>query len=330
MKYVYVLVSDEKDLYLEQCQFSLYSLRNKMPNAVVMVLTDVNTAARINNNQSIASLIDELKIIETPKGLTKKEGSRWLKTSMRKYTGGDFLYIDCDTIILDELQAVSELDICIGAVLDNHLLLKERFKNLYERRLLRYRDKRAGFVSSSRVDKFFNGGLVFSRDNRDSHAFFDEWHKLWILSNSRKISDDQPAFNQANYALGGPITEIDGIWNCQIHYGGMPFFEGAKILHYFIDPRWEKPLYIIGDQFFKKLRENAYSKKELDDILFHIKSYFSSYTHLIADKKLLMFIDTAAFSILRRLFNYKWVVSLDIMLSGLLRLARRVMAWTKK
>jgi lipopolysaccharide biosynthesis glycosyltransferase len=330
MKYLYVLVSDEQDFYLEQCMFSIYSLKNKMPDSFAVVLSDTGTTNRINRNTLFVSVVNEVKTVDYPKALTKKEGSRWLKTSMRQYVDDDFLYIDCDTVIMDDLSDISRLNINLGAVLDNHLLLSQRFANPYEKRLLHYRDKKAGFFSSHRVEKFFNGGLVFSRDCEESYVFFRKWHELWMLSNSKKISDDQPAFNQANFLLDSPIKELNGIWNCQIHYGGLSFLENAKILHYYIDPRWEKPLYIINNSFFEKLRERSCSKDELDGILFHIKSSFSVYTRLIADKNILTFLDTAAFSVLRRLFKYKWVVSFDTAVSRLFRFFRQIKAFTAK
>ena len=37
MKYVYVLTSTPQDLYYEQCLMSVWSLRQKMPNADIII-----------------------------------------------------------------------------------------------------------------------------------------------------------------------------------------------------------------------------------------------------------------------------------------------------
>jgi hypothetical protein len=324
MKYVYVLVSDENDFYLEQCAFSIFSLKKIMKEAYTLVLSDSDSAERINRSGFFRPLITELRIVDYPNGFSKKEVSRWLKTSMREYVSGDFLYIDCDTIIMDELDSISGLNINLGAVLDNHILLNERFRNPYEKKLLSYRDKKAGFYSSQRVNKFFNGGMVFSRDNQENSFFFKKWHELWLLSNSKKISDDQPAFNQSNFLLGGPIQELDGIWNCQIHYGGLRYFEKVKILHYYNDPRWEKPLYFVDNYFFEKLRKNSLSINELEENLCNIKSFFSNYTRLIADQTILTFLDSTAFSVFRRLFKYQWMISFDMLMSHIFRFLKKI------
>ena len=43
MKYVYVLTSAPEDFYYEQALMSVYSLRKKMPDAKITVLTDDKT-----------------------------------------------------------------------------------------------------------------------------------------------------------------------------------------------------------------------------------------------------------------------------------------------
>lgn len=50
-KIVYVLVSDEKDLYLEQAWLSVYSLRLHNPTAYVVVLMDDNTERSLVGKQ---------------------------------------------------------------------------------------------------------------------------------------------------------------------------------------------------------------------------------------------------------------------------------------
>ncbi|MDR1216921.1 MAG: hypothetical protein LBK25_09580 [Treponema sp.] len=107
MQYVYVLATDEKDLFLEQALLSITSLRLKIKNADVTVLIDdisantlINTRAEIYNAAKITAL-------KLPESLNKEQRSRWLKTSMRRHIKGDFLYIDCDTIIADDLLDIT-------------------------------------------------------------------------------------------------------------------------------------------------------------------------------------------------------------------------------
>ena len=66
-KIVYVLVSDERDLYLEQAWLSLYSLRLHNPTTHVVVLVDDNTErSLIGKRRKFCELVTEIKTIDVP------------------------------------------------------------------------------------------------------------------------------------------------------------------------------------------------------------------------------------------------------------------------
>lgn len=68
MKFVYVLISDEKDYYTEQCLVSIHSLRLNNPKAHIVVITDKYTLSTLDGNRGrIKDNIDEFKTIEVPK-----------------------------------------------------------------------------------------------------------------------------------------------------------------------------------------------------------------------------------------------------------------------
>ena len=63
-----------------------------------------------------------------------KQCSRWIKTNLREYVKGDFLFIDTDTVITDKLDEIDDWDIDIGMVYDLNRITPTTFhKKLFEK-----------------------------------------------------------------------------------------------------------------------------------------------------------------------------------------------------
>lgn len=300
MQYIYVLVSNENDLFLEQLLVSITSLRLKTPNAAVMVIIDDRTAKTLIGTRSTLYKIAEIKTISLPQELNNLRRSRWLKTTMRQHISGDFLYIDCDTVISADLSDSNGLEVNLGAVLDQHTLvekhqLRRRFYNL---------DKTLGFSSAINTNIHFNSGVLLCKDTPVVHIFFEEWHKLWIHSISKNIEVDQPSFNQAGINSGGIISEIDGKWNCQIEFSGLQYFSEARIIHYFTSNRNKKPFMPANDSFLKSIKQTGQVSFEIKEYLTNPLKLFSPNVRLISDERMLNIIDSSFFDyILTRTFD---------------------------
>jgi len=281
MKYLYVLTSDSSDYYMEQAMLSIVSLRNKMPNALVTLLVDTSTEANLIGKRSgICSLVDELVSVKIDDRFNKKARSRWLKTSMRQHIKGNFLYVDGDTIITEELSALSEMNIDLGAILDKHSYLSDIKKYSLGYRWLENVYKRLEFVSIN-SDTHFNGGVLLCRDCDLGHKFFEEWHRLWLLCFEKGILTDQQSFNEANYNLGNIIIELAGKWNCQIiAYGGVKNLHDAKIIHYFSSASDKNPYIFSNQEIYKKIRDIGFIDREISDMLAFSKSLFTPDTRL--------------------------------------------------
>jgi lipopolysaccharide biosynthesis glycosyltransferase len=159
MKYLYVLASDDSDYYFEQALLSITSLRMRMSVAFVSLLVDdITEAGLTGKRKEIIELVDELKSIKIDERFDKKARSRWLKTSMREHITGDFLYIDCDTVIAEDLSSIDNIDADIGAVLDGHMTLSDsavfRSKFLQDKK---NENTKLGFVSVFNSNVFFIG-----------------------------------------------------------------------------------------------------------------------------------------------------------------------------
>ena len=283
MKYVYVLTSSEKDIYYEQFLLSLASMRLYNPDAEVIALIDEKTKQGLTGKRSrYEKLVSEINVIGPPKELSQKEASRWIKTSIHHHVTGEFLFIDCDTIITEKLEYDFPKEIKIGAVLDTHVTLEMHHLQKYFQR----EDKSVGFSSSLNTNIRYNGGLILCKDDPQALDFFEKWHSLWIESRKKGCSQDMPALNQANYEMGNVITELGGEWNCQISHNGLPFLQNAKIIHIFAATllSTEHPYKLASPAVLASVKETGELSPQITKLLENPKTAFQPISRIISDK----------------------------------------------
>lgn len=226
-KIVYVLVSSEKDYYFEEFLISYYSLKMYNPKTDVWLITDDVTSQRIEKFLNILNVDVHKVSIDFASSISPRLRSRYIKTSIREIVGGDFLYLDCDTLISGSLEEVFELKTPVNMVLDEHRKLQkeERSKDIEKKVKI--------FEPSfhSLYDRYFNSGVIFCRDCKEAHDFFDEWNKEYKKSNQYGNLQDQPPLHFVNIKRKCVITEIDGKFNCQMDRG-VKYLHDARVIHY--------------------------------------------------------------------------------------------------
>jgi hypothetical protein len=297
-KYVYVLTSSVNDTYYEQFLLSVASLRLHNPDANIIVLVDAKTKQNLVGRRTVYErYVSETKIISVPPEFSQKEASRWIKTSIHHYVTGDFLFIDCDTVIAANLAHDFLPDIQAGAVLDTHVTLdRHHLRNHFQKE-----DINAGFASSLKTNARYNGGLVFCKDTSPARDFFEKWHTLWLEGRKKGCTQDMPSLNQANYETGNIITELDGSWNCQISHNGLPYLSNAKIIHYYATSLVScEPAYILASEnILSSIKETGELPPDTLRLIENPKSAFIEKSRIIADTVWLDIIDSSYFSILR-------------------------------
>ncbi len=287
LKYVYVLTSSENDLYYEQCLMSLYSLRLLMPSAHVVVLTDNNTFSSFTGKRGRLKDFAEIISIDFPETVSLSERSRLIKTSIPEYISGDFLYLDCDTIIAGDLSKIQECPSNVAGVLDGHVLLSEHIHKKYFLK----RDKKLGF-SGTKVSGFnINGGVIFARDCDETRKFFRMWNEMWKYSAYKKNDlHDQSALNEANFRTGLKIAQLEGEWNCQPSHGGLAYLKDAKIIHYYSSEFSGKnyiPYYKLADPALQlKIKEEGFISDDIKQMIANPKFQFNR-VHLVSDKRII-------------------------------------------
>ena len=273
-KIVYVICSDEKDYYLEQVLMSIFSLRKHNSDAIVELVVDANTDSTLSGNRTeILKYVDSKIVVSVPKEYNKKESSRFIKTYLRHYLSGDFLYIDSDTIICDNLSDIDLFDGDLGAVFDLHEPNCLKLPN-YTEWLNKVRQE--GWTNSNAIP-YFNSGVLFVRDTPRTHHFYEDWHLIWLkmLQDNGRYRDQEP-FALANERHNYLIKELSGIWNCQILSSALPYLHKAKIIHYFFTSlRNKQYAYALCNRtYLIEIRKTGGITNEIASLLDNAKTAF--------------------------------------------------------
>ncbi len=294
MKYVYVLTSTPKDLYYEQALMSAYSLRKCMPDAEIIVLVDDKTMASFteeNKRTVLSRYASKIIKVDFDADVPNVDRSRLIKTAIPEYVDGSFLYIDCDTIICDDLSEIEKVQAVTGGVLDGHVMLDEHIHKKY----FLQRDKKLGFHGTKAAGCNINGGLVLAKadteaEKQETKALFKAWNEVWKYSAYEKHDKhDQSALNEANYRTGLKMKHLDGKWNCQPSHGGLQFLKDAKIIHYYSSEFSGKnyiPYYKLADKNLQqRIKEEGDIPSDVKEMISEPKFQFNQ-VHLINDARI--------------------------------------------
>lgn len=294
-KILYVLVSTQEDIFWGQTYVSIISLKKHNPSAIIMLLTDDATdKTLVGVRGKLLDLINEKIVIDFNDNQTNKYKSRVLKTNMRNYVKGDFLYIDSDTIILSDLSDIDNIDADIAAVYEQNRPLNT-FTNTrhFEENIRRFG------ITHDKNDEYYNSGVMFVRDNKTTHDFFDLWFKKWQEGVSLNILFDQPSLFYVNKLKKKIIFSLNGTWNCQGRYCSK-YIAHAKIFHYLYDKKFSFPL--MKRDAFMTLKSEGLITDEMNAIIDNPFIFFSDKSTIIMDDELLI-MNSVYFAILRRMYS---------------------------
>lgn len=256
MKYLYVLVGSKKGFYCEQTLVSMISLKRVMPCAHITLLVDKKTDYDFKPKlERIQKYVNEYIIVPIDESISSVAKSRYIKTSMRKYVDGDFLYIDADTIWNAPVEE-SDFTHDIMGVLDGHCLLAEHVsqKSIYED------FKNVGYDPN--VEKYVNGGVLFSKDSEVSKHFFELWHEKWKVTSASGCCIDMPSLNYAITQIGKKFAYLPDTYNVQISRSWQYFLQ-AKVIHFFTGWQnnfFESPYLFQKKSFWNEVREKGISE----------------------------------------------------------------------
>jgi hypothetical protein len=286
---------------------SIYSLRLYNKNTDIYLVTDTLSYKTLVGKRSvIRNYVDKITTVEVPDGYNKVQTSRYLKTSLRSYVDGDYLFIDSDTLITSNLEDVDQWDCLIGATADKHVPISVH----PSRKFIIHNSKIVGFKIVN--DSFYwNSGVFFVKDADVVRNFYKRWNEVWRTNCIKGVNSDQASLAKVNEEFDYLISDIGGIWNCQLTDNGLRYFDDAKIIHYFASTaknRVSSPYVYYQDNIYNEIKKTGDIPNYIKDIICNSKKEFSELCRIIS-KEDICYMDTA----LHHLFiNYKFAYKLHL------------------
>lgn len=225
-KVVYSFISSPDDYYLEQLILSVTSLKKYNPDAFIEIVTDSTTERGfIGWRAKIRQMVNNITVVDMPREFNNMVRSRFLKTRLRSLVKGNYLFMDTDTIICGDLSSVDDLRGDLMMVADCNDSISLRDNDVVNK------CKKAGF-DDMYGKPYYNSGVIFVKDSKVCHEFYDEWHSNWVNSMANGVNFDQPSMNYTNHKFNDIIQELPGLWNCQIYFNGFHCLHNANVIHY--------------------------------------------------------------------------------------------------
>lgn len=229
---VYVLVDDNTLKHYNVLMKSILSLRLNMKDILINVLVDKKTLEYLS--EAKVELFDCAKVVvvDIPEGYNQVEKSRYLKTNARKLVAGDFLYIDSDTVVCRPFpHVISEKSFAIA--FDQNAPF-ELLQTPYQYKV----NAIVGILDVSKLKYYFNGGIMWVKDDKFAYDFFSQWFELWQKTKRKNAPFDQPSLNYIlqKYVDVSNFGILENEWNVQVAgscNSAIGYLQNAYIIHYF-------------------------------------------------------------------------------------------------
>ena len=302
-KIVYVLISSDNDIYLEQAYISMFSVKYHMPDSHITLLTDKTTEFSFTNNRrkEIVYANEIISIDIDAKKYNAQQRSRILKTSARQNIKGDFIFIDSDTIVVKPFPDTHDFTSPILACWDTHAAFKE---NPYRDMCLKH-----GHLLQWPIDQeetYFNSGVLYVKED----IIFLKGFEVGVYM-------DQPSFAKTNFQMGHIVERLDDLWNCELKHG-VKYMRDAYIWHYLCTNKsnnHNKQLFILNENSVMiDVKETAIISDNIKQVVIDPFSGLANVTHCFAgedvyyfqnplQKKLRELYNTNKFSYLEKLLK---------------------------
>lgn len=287
-KLLYVIVSSENDIYLEQGYVSMYSAKMQMPDCHITILTDTKTQESFKGiRKEETKYADEIIAVPLDMNLPAQKRSRLLKTNARNYVDGDFLFIDCDTIVVKDLSHIDEIESPLCACWDSHAdFTHNPYRNLC------IRDVKKLGMDISKEEVFFNSGVMLVKDNEGTRQFYRLWNENYLKGYEKGVSMDQPSLAVTNIESGYPIHMLKSEWNCELKHG-IRYLKDAYIVHYLCtvpSKGNDTQFFILNDKAeFSGIKETGIIPPKIIEVIRDPFKGIAEVTHCFAGKEIYFF-----------------------------------------
>lgn len=301
-KVVYVVVSSPADVYLEQVYVSMCSLKYYMPDAYIVLLTDYETSESfIGVRKEEIKYADEVKMVDyRGTKFNAQQRSRQLKTSIRQLIEGDFLYIDCDTIVTRRLDEIDTIDAVIAACRDSHC---DFIDNPYRDLNLKWGGQLGWPIDQE--PQYFNGGVTFVKDVPEAYEFYRHWNENLTDGYKMNVFQDQPSFAKTNYEMNHIVKQLPDVWNCELKHG-IRYLKDAYVVHYLCtnpSKYQSQQLFLLNESsVWEELKENGIISKRIMETIKDPFCGLAELTHVFSGEDIYFF-QTKEFNFVRRHFR---------------------------
>jgi hypothetical protein len=200
---------------------SAQSLRLHEPGVRITLITDPESRPQLA--KQLLGIVDQVVTIDTPIE-DRRLRAFHIKTLVRRFVDGDFLYVDGDTLVVNRIAEVLDVDADVAAAVDFN------FDHQFFPRQLREPYTRLGWPYP--LPYYFNSGVVLMRDTPAAREFSQEWTRRWFLLVGEGMPGDQEAFVTALFAMPIKWARLPKGFNAitvKLNYR----FREAKVLHFF-------------------------------------------------------------------------------------------------
>lgn len=303
-KLLYVLISSNNDIYLEQAYISMFSVKYHMPDSHITLLTDKATESSFTDNRrkEIVYADEIISVDLDARKYNAQQRSRILKTSARQYLKGDFIFIDSDTIIVKPFPETYDFTSPIMACWDTHAAFKD---NPYRDMCLKH-----GHLLQWPIDKeetYFNSGILFVKEDPISYMFYKKWNENLLKGFEVGVYMDQPSFAKTNFEMGHIVKRLDDLWNCELKHG-VKYMKDSYIWHYLCTNKsnnLDKQLFILNENsVMLEVKRTAIISDNIKQVVIDPFFGLADVTHCFAGEDVFYF-RTPLHKKLRELYNTK-------------------------
>lgn len=300
-KIVYVVVSDKDSIYLAQANASAWSLKYHNPDASITLVMDNKTRDVWDNCgfNEFKSIVNQVITVNFDDSIKNHERSRSLKTSLRGLVEGDFLFIDTDTIITDNLSELDVIKCDVGAVVDGHRYIDAVPLFKFIRNWL----KKYYHIDNVLPNlNYYNSGVMLVRDTEIAFQLFSKWNYYWDKSKEQGFSKDQLPLLAADNSLGGVITPIADIYNYQVSETAKYIYD-AKITHFLYGNKMTDAIHpFYSKDFYRQINRQKCIDENQKKMILECKSLYNIHSRIIAGKDVSIW-NSHAFKFLRNINN---------------------------
>lgn len=224
---VYALTSEGWDVHSATTRVSVASLRASNPETRITIVCDSHTDESVRRNRDpLLQEVDRWLVRETPEGPSVFR-NRFLKTRLRRWLDGPFLYLDGDTVVKGSLADVFAVDTDVAAA-PNHSA--DRIADQIWTMDAEVSARMGWTVGRT---PFVNGGVIYMRDTTPARMFSDHWHDFWLACvDATGGFRDQPSLNAALSTSRAQLTVLPHRYNAQCRINPAAS-RGAVIDHYY-------------------------------------------------------------------------------------------------